>query len=422
MQPSSIEELLAFARERSPFYKELYEGVPRGEADLTRYPVIDQKAFWAANTVVDNRVMTGPMADGIVFKSGGTTGSPKYSVFTNEEWEKFTAAFGEGMRRNGLAPGEKIANLFYAGELYASFLFIGKCIERAGVGINYPISGAAPLEEIVAVLSRFEIGTVAGVPTTVLRLIAHLERPSAQELSVDKILFGGESMYLDQRHAIERAFPGCRVSSIGYASVDGGELGYADPSCGPEEHRCFGGSTVLEIIDEDSGEAIADVDRPGKVVVTNLDRRLMPLIRYPAGDRAVWVEPAGAPDRKYRLLGRSEEGARIGPMTLYVHDVQKVLGAFADRVDVQAFQIVVEHSGGIDGATLQIAVPDPRAIPSGLAGEIVERVYAERHMFHDLLAQGLVHPLAIRWVTTEGLMVNSRTGKLRHVIDNRAGH
>ena len=45
------------------------------------------------------------------------------------------------MRRAGLREGERIGNLFYAGKLYASFLFIGRSIEAAGAGICYPIGG-----------------------------------------------------------------------------------------------------------------------------------------------------------------------------------------------------------------------------------------------------------------------------------------
>lgn len=52
----------------------------------------------------DNRLLTGPMTDGVVFKSGGTTGAPKFSVFTHGEWDAFVTAFGRGMAPNGSPP------------------------------------------------------------------------------------------------------------------------------------------------------------------------------------------------------------------------------------------------------------------------------------------------------------------------------
>ena len=95
----ALGELLAFVRAHSPFYKDFYAAVPLGSTRLTDYPVLDSQRFWAANTVQDNQVFTAPVTEGITFKSGGTTGQPKYSVFTYAEWRSFTDAFGQGMRR-----------------------------------------------------------------------------------------------------------------------------------------------------------------------------------------------------------------------------------------------------------------------------------------------------------------------------------
>jgi phenylacetate-CoA ligase len=419
MRRQLLTETLGFARERSPFYCRLHRDVAPGETRLAAYPIIDQREFWAANTVDDNGILTGPMEDGIVFKSGGTTGSPKYSFFSRGEWAAFTKAFGGGMAKNGLRPGERVANLFYAGELYASFLFIGRSLEEAGVGVCYPMSGAAPLAEMVDVLRRFRIETVAGVPTTILRLVDHVTRTGATGLAVRKVLFGGESMYADQRQALRACFAECEIRSVGIASVDGGEIGYADLGCEPEEHRAFDATTVLELVDDDRGEPVEEAGRPGRLIVTNLVRRLMPLIRYPVGDRAVWVDPPGTPDRRFRLLGRADEGARVGPVTLYVEDVLKVLGGFRAELPLSAFQIIVDHRDGLDGATVRVAVPDPAALPPGLAGAVVLRLYAERHFYQQLVEQGLLRPLAVEWVTSDALTVNPRTGKLRRVIDTR---
>jgi len=325
------------------------------------------------------------------------------------------------MARNGLEPGERVANLFYAGELYASFLFITRSLEQAGCGVCYPIAGSAPLPEVVQLLQRLKLETLAGVPTTLQRLADHVQLTRPSGLAVRKLLFGGESMYADQRGAVSACFPGCEIRSVGYASVDGGEIGYADLGCGPEEHRVFGASTILELVDEDTGEVIEETGRPGRILITNLERRLMPLIRYPVGDRAAWVEPAGTPDRKYRLLGRTDEGARIGPVTLYVEDVLKVLEAFRAAVTASAFQIVVDHRDGLDGATLRVAVPDPAGVPAQLAGQVAERLYAERHLYLDLVRQGQLRPLQVEWVSADSLVTNPRTGKLRRVIDNRFG-
>ncbi len=49
-----------------------------------------------------------------------------------------------------------------------------------------------------------------------------------------------------------------------------GSIGYADAGCGPGEHRVFDGATLLEILDEETGEPIEETGRPGRIVFTNL--------------------------------------------------------------------------------------------------------------------------------------------------------
>jgi len=72
------------------------------------------------------------MTDGTAFKSAGTTGKPKFSIYRASEWDSLCEGFGRGMAAGGLRPGERLANLFYAGDLYASFLFITHSLERCG--------------------------------------------------------------------------------------------------------------------------------------------------------------------------------------------------------------------------------------------------------------------------------------------------
>jgi phenylacetate-CoA ligase len=420
MKIYSLETLVNTARERSPFYGEWYAQVPRTGWQLADLPIVDQVAFWAANTMRDNRVLTGPMRGGIIFKSGGTTGAPKFSPYTKEEWDSFTQAFGQGMAANALEAGDRVADLFYAGQLYASFLFITYSLQWCPVDVlQLPISGAADFEFMAHTCEDFDINVLAGVPTTIIGLAEYMHEQKRRNTKIERIVFGGENMYDDQREFLAGVFPNAVVRSIGYASVDAGLLGYCDRTCGPTEHRCFGEHTIVEIVDEESGQPIEEAGRPGKIVVTNLTRLLMPIIRYPAGDRIAWTELPGARDRKFAILGRSEEGARVGPMTLYAEDVRGVLHGFHDRLEYSDFQLLVTHEAKLDRCTLCIACELAEGERPALAEEVRQAVYEARPMFADLLKQNLVHPLEVQLVHHDELVINPRTGKLRRIIDQR---
>ena len=414
-----LDTVVATARQLSPFYRELYADLPE-RPTLQQLPVVDQKAFWAANTQRDNRLLTGPMRDGIVFKSGGTTGEPKFSVYNRVEWDAFTGAFGAGLDAGGVQDGDRVANLFYAGELYSSFIFIMRSLDQARAGsLQFPISGHAGADMIEHAIGDFAINTIAGAPTTLMNLASHYINGGRTAPSVRRLLFGGESMYADQREILRRAFPNAQACSVGYASVDAGLLGYADVGCAPDEHRVFSRYAPIEILDEDSGEPIEEEGRTGRIVVTNLTRLLMPILRYPAGDLACWMEPAGTPDRKFRLMGRSEEGARVGPATLYVEDVRQALRAFHERLGATDFQMLLDHEDHRDRMTLRLASEAPAEVRQACEADLVAALHAARPMLGDLLRQDMIHPLRIEWVALGGLEFNARSGKLKRVIDRR---
>lgn len=414
-----LDTLVAVARELSPYYRELYAGLP-SRPTLEQLPLVEQKAFWAANTQRDNRLLTGPIHDGMVFKSGGTTGEPKFSIYSRVEWEAFTGVFGMGLDAGGLHDGERIANLFYVGDLYSSFIFIMRSLDHARANtLQLPLSGRADPDTVEHAIADFGLTTLVGTPTTLLTLAAHYINAGKTAPGVRRLLFGGESMYAEQRNTLARAFPAAQARSVGYASVDAGLLGYDDDSCGPDEHRMFSRYAIIEIIDEVDGTPIRETGQVGRVVVTNLTRLLMPIIRYPAGDMACWSEPAGTPDRRFRLMGRSEEGARVGPATLYLEDVRRVLGECRAELGAFEFQLLVEHVQQRDRLTVRIASEAAAAARAALADTIVRRLHAERPMLPDLIAQALIHPLQIDWVAPGGLEINTRSGKLKRVIDRR---
>ncbi|MFJ3908824.1 phenylacetate--CoA ligase family protein [Streptomyces vinaceus] len=421
MPVQQFSDLVRFARDRSPFYAGLYADLPPHVSRVTDVPVVDQDAFWAANTVNDNRVLTAPLGEAVVFKTGGTTGTPRFSCYTREEWREFVTAFGSGMVDAGLRPGHRVADLFYAGELYASFLFILDSLAHAPVAnVRLPIGGAAPVDSTLTTIEDFAADVLAGTPTTLCRIAEHLVCAGRELPGVEFLFFGGEALFEDQRRLLAAAFPRATPRSLGYASVDGGLLGRPVPGTDEDTrtHRPFTPHTLVEILDETTGEPIREPGRPGRVVVTQLYRRLMPVIRYPAGDRAEWT---GAEGGAFRILGRAEEGVRVGPVSLYAQDVMNAVAEADARGLVTGTQLVVRRWEGRDGLVLRLATAsghDPADLEV-LAKAVVTGLDAARPLYPDSVGAGFVHPLSVEWAGHRDLVVNPRTGKLVRVLDER---
>lgn len=421
MKNYPLKTIIANAKTLSPFYKNLYKEInDDGNWSLEDLPLINQKLFWESNKIKENQLLTNELSDGIIFKSGGTTGDPKFSAFTKLEWDTMTGTFGTHFGENGLNNGDRVANLFYVGQLYASFIFLSDTIERCPVDVTiFPISGSAPAEFILNTLRDFSINVVLCVPTTIMTLADYVSENKITGINLEKIYFGGETMYEDQRQHLKEVFPGVEIRSVGYASVDAGLLGFADESCDYNEHRQFDNHHIIEIIDEQTGMPINEVGKKGKIYSTNLSRLLMPIIRYPVGDNGQWVEEEGSRNRKFKILGRSEEGARIGPITFYVEDLQHILKKFQSEFTYSNTQMIINHYDHKDGLTIKIAVSDKPDNTDILTKKLINEIYKERHMFEEEIAKNKVHPIKIEWCHSDELEINNRTGKLLQIIDKR---
>jgi len=416
IQKWTLKEIVEHAKRNSPYYRELYKGV--NFEQLSDLPIIDQPTFWKG------KVLTSEKLDGIVFKSGGSTGAPKYSYFTSLEWQSFTEAFGLGISQGILEDYDRVANLFYVGDLYASFIFIKDSFQWIPAEnkklLQFPIAGATDPVHILKTLEEFSINVIVGVPSAILTLLEYYEKEKNKfpKVYIKKLLFGGETLYPDQHLALKKIFPEIIISSIGYASVDGGMLGYSDIECAENEHKVFDGVNIVEIVDTDTNEVIIEKNRLGKVILTNLTRKLMPIIRYPAGDLAMWVESPETPRRKFKLQGRSDEAARLGTISVYFEDTRTMIMNALKEIEGIQFQMILNHFSNKDELILRIAGHGLIA-DSKIVDRILESFKNEKPVYSDILAKKLIHPLKIEIVGMKQLESSQRTGKLKRVIDNR---
>ncbi len=416
MKVYSLKEILDHAYNHSPFYRELLKNSKR--ESLQDVPIIDQDSFWKSD------ILTSKNPDGIVFKSGGSTGAPKYSYFTHEEWQTFTHFFGQGIAKGILKKNDRVANLFYVGDLYASFLFIKDSLQSIPNNdkpiSQYPISGANEFKSTLNTIEEFKINVLCGVPSQILKLFEFYEAHKLEfkNISIDRILFGGEAMYADQVDAIKKIFPQIEISSIGCASVDGGLLGFITPECLPFEHRVFSSATIIEIIDPDTHELITEKNKVGKVLLTNLTRKLMPIIRYPAGDLAMWIEDENTLDRKFKLMGRAEEAARLGTISVYFEDTRDMVIRTLKNYSGLQFQMILNHYDHKDELTLIVHAHhlDDQDEVKKL---IIEEFIKEKKVYSDVLNKNMIHPLKVKIVKDHELLSNERTGKLKRIIDLR---
>lgn len=410
----SLDEIISYARKNSKYYADLYENIPEN-APLEKLPLIEQDHFWTHCDQNGGTVATRTQTDGQIFKSGGTTGDPKYSLYSAEEWQTMCECSGAVLSKGGLKNGTKIANLFYAGGLYASFLYTYSMLYFSPAKtIMYNLSGNVTIEEMVETIHKHRINCIAGLPSMLTKIVSYIEEHNITDFAVDTIYFAGETLYQDQRDKISSVF-GKEIDfrSVFYASNDGGPIGYFTKDCGFNEHRILSDLTLFELVDADTGEVITEMNRPGVVYITSLFKTLIPLIRYPAGDIAEYTEPEGVPDRKFKILGRSNVAARAGYVSLYPQDVGRVLKNC--EIEYYSYQIIVEHDVK-DRFIFKIAVSDATECNTQ---KFLQMLCEERPIIKDALNDDTLGEPIVEWCKPSDLEYNPRTGKLKVIIDKR---
>lgn len=414
----TLEQLVQYLRKHSRFYHRHLEHLPAQGFTLNDIPLIDAREYWAGSHDLKHwPVLTATVEDGLLFKTGGTTSAGKLSVYTHDEWRTLVTAFGESLSAQ-LNNGDRVANLFFAGDLCASFLFIHHSLAHALVRISeFPFTGNVDFQGLTAAIDDHQINVLSGVPAQLLKYAAYLTEQGRVLSGVDTLLYGGESVFANQLPIFARAFPNARVASIGYASVDAGLIGGSDRDCALGEHRVFEQHTVLEIIDELSGEIIDECNRVGLLVVTNLNRRLMPLLRYPVGDRACWLEPMGTPRRKFALRGRSvhSQRVRVGVMSLMTDDIHSIVQRVTHS---ERWQLRIEQVGHKDLLSLHW-VPENAAQSFETLSQALRQALMAHYPAIDLLNKDGLLEFQVSPCAVTDLALHPRSGKQLRVLDLR---
>lgn len=397
-EAKGLASVLGQAEAESPFYRkrlrrkssllskeDLYEhGPPRSEALLTRAAEGEGR---------------------VVFASGGSTGKPKFCLYTQEEFEQTCLWLAWGMRRSGLEPGDVVGNLFVAGNLWSSFMAVAGGLKALRV-THLPIAGTAERGFVLEALERFRVDVLIGLPSTLLELARHAESLERRP-RIAKIFYGGEHVSPEMTAVWKRAFGVRLVRSAGYASVDAGLIGFQCPECEGTVHHAARGLQHVEIVD-------------GEIVATNLVRRWMPVVRYRTGDRGRWVAgacPCGYPSPRFALLGRLDDRINFGGAHIDAGDVERAIGRVPGLSLL--YQVVVPRRG----TRLKVRVErgGESAPPPGSAAELGRALEESSLELRDSIRRGWLEKPEVEVLPPGGLPRQPRTGKIPRVVDLRVG-
>lgn len=154
-------------------------------------------------------------------------------------------------------------------------------MERSGLVRLTRLPATMPLEEQVETVLRVQPSLLEGYPTCLTLLAEALQNWPGSRYRPRLIVARGEVLHEDSRALLQQVF-GCQVADL-YNCEEIGNVAWRCPS-GLSHWHVNMDTCVLEVVDAD-GQAVQE-GVEGRVLVTSLFGRAMPLIRYELGDRA----------------------------------------------------------------------------------------------------------------------------------------
>jgi phenylacetate-CoA ligase len=415
--PPSLVELANFAKERSPYYRELYADLEIDQkTPWHAVPTVQHSKYWTSNKDEDNAVRTSKLIDGILFKTGGTTGNEKYVALSQIELQQTAMQLASGLLAAGARPGDRVANMFYAGELWGSFLLHVLSVMSSPIPlVQIPIGGLGSPETNEHLLRGCKVTAVLSTVTGLVRLADYM-LPQGRTLPlIRSVMFGGEAMYPGQRDKLSRILPNATFRGCIYGSMDAGVIGESASDEDTRIYRVLTSTVLLEICTDEEGHEVVEANGiEGFLVASSYIRRLTPAIRYPVGDRGEWVDrDAGL----FRVLGRGGIAVRLGPVSLDLADLRSIVLKAMSPISPSAVQAVVYRENGLDVLLCKImARPGDE---EDVATRIVVKLWEERPMLKQHIDIGLIGSVTVRFVDMDDMEVNARTHKLLELVDHR---
>jgi phenylacetate-coenzyme A ligase PaaK-like adenylate-forming protein len=326
-QRERLADIVSFARVNSPYYRELYQGLPERVTDPTLLPVTDKKKLmarfddWSTDSQVtlekvrpfiENPDLFGKQFLGkyLVITTSGTTGTHGLFLVDRHSLSVIGPLF-LSMLSDWLTPrevrrfirsGGRIGLVLASGTPTATGVSITHFASRLGKSLR-ALSVRAPLPELVAGLNEFQPAFVISYGT-VMKLLASEQEAGCLQIKPVMALVTAEGLALDEYDHIAEVF-NTKLGNL-YASSECPFISYC---CEQKWLHVNADWVVLEPVDADY-QPTPPGEQSHTVLISNLANRVQPFLRYDLGD-SILQRPGpclcGNPLPAIRVQGRAAD-------------------------------------------------------------------------------------------------------------------
>lgn len=348
-QLAALRRRLAWAKERSPFYRDRLTGVEPDRltdlADLAKLP-FTRPADLADRPQDLLCLSQSEVARVITIHSSGSSGPAKRVFFTEPELADTADFFRLGLE-DLLGPDAPVTALLPYDTPDGAGHLLGRAL-RAGGRTCHLVWPVDDMNKIADQVRGREPGCLVGLPVHLLNLAERIGPDAAKAA-----LFCSEYTPVSLRRRVEAALKA--PSHVHYGSTETGLGGAVDCDF---SQGCHVRADILWETVEPGGDRACRSGEAGELVITTLRRRAMPLIRYRTGDLVTLSDqpcPCGEPGPRLVRLGGRLAGPGLADGTVVRQaELDEALFALPGLAD---FRVYLDRGRGREDALTVEYVP-----------------------------------------------------------------
>jgi phenylacetate-CoA ligase len=367
LQLKKFKRALHWAYDNSPFYRRLYKEAGlepddiKTHEDIRRVPKVEKSMFREVQTKEPfpyGDILSVPLKDVTTFRqTSGTTGTPVYHADSWQDMEWYSETWAYVLYAQGYRETDRVFipfgyNIFVA--------FWGAHFAAEKIGCEVVPGGVLDTQARILKMKELRCTAFMATPTYVLGMADAAARKLgidvAKELSIQKITCAGEpgACIPTTKRRIEEAWGAKVYDHIGATESGAWSYECTEQPGGLHVNEAF---FLVEIEDLDTGEITDDPKKPGKMIITALDRSAKPCIRFDSKDVIRWSSQTCACGRTFRLtdggvMGRADDITKVKGVLLAPTAIEEVVRSISDLGD--EYEVLVTKKGDIDDILLKV--------------------------------------------------------------------
>ena len=356
-QLHQLKQTLKYCNKNSAFYHKLFKEHNIEPTQIKNFEDMVQIPFTTSQDLKDpTQFFCVPESQFVrVFSTSGTSGTPKRSYQTQKDVDQQISRNATGMALLYDVDHKDRCRITYDIGLGINDFGIRICVENAvkQLGALGIVTGKRlPPEQELELFKLYRFNVLMGTISYIYQLSTELSKLiDLTTFNMKCLLISSEPLPKAIRETLEELWHTNVYQGYGLTEVGTSVAGECKEKNGMHITES---DFYVEIIDPDTGQLLKDGEI-GEVVITNINREGMPLIRYKTKDLGVIMTekcPCGIPFKRIKIKGRTDDMVPIGSGdNLYCTKVDELLFSMPQ---VKEYQLILTRKNNKDHIKLTV--------------------------------------------------------------------